>query len=432
MIFFRGYHLFIAIIIMNYINRYKFNIICIILLLICTMYLSGCYTIPRPFRMNKTPDITKEMYDIAISHNTNDTNNYRLLKFLQKAARGEKLTIGFIGGSITEGYVSTEPSLTYARRTFLHIEDMFPKADFTYVNAGIAGTGSGIGVHRVNDDLLNENPDLVFIDASVNDNNTAHYQETYENLVRYILTSDKEPAVILLFMVDDSGNCATEVESEIGNAYNLPMIDYGAAINFTINNGLLSWEDIAGDYIHPNDKGHAIISELITTYIDDFYSENSSFMGKITDEMLASYGSETDYKSIPFVTKENYKNGKIVDFKDNPPDSYGSFLPYNGNAAFPNALKLTKETICSDEDLSFTVTAANIGLILESPAVEDAGYYDIYIDDEAYGFYSYQGFLICDVDIYSSNEVASHKVTIRRNPDYPDSELTILAVLLSE
>lgn len=404
-----------------------------ILLILLTCFLAGCTTRPGIFRSIPKEDISSEMYQESIAFNS-ATNNQRLVNFLYKASLGQPLTIGFFGGSITEGYATSDPALAYANRVFSFFEKSFPNTDFTYINAGIAGTGSGIGVHRVNDDLLQYKPDLVIVDAAVNDNNTEHYQETYENLLRQILLSDSEPAVILLFMVEENGNCATQVESVVGQQYQLPMINYGAAIQYAISNGDFAWEDIADDYVHPLDRGHAIICGLITTYINDVYKEHSNFWGKISEDTLNSMDI-INYSDIPYITKNSYNNGKILDFKKIQPVSYGNFLPYKNNEAFPNALSLNysdNTDVSSGEDLTFTVNAANIGLILQSPELEKAGFFDVYIDGEPHSIFSYQGFLMCDVDIYNSNEVAEHTVTIRPNPDYPDAEIVILAVLTSE
>lgn len=403
--------------------------ICLICIYALCM-LGGCSTYPSMLHNVKTDNTTTDMYIEATALNVN-TNNSRLVNFLNKAANKEPVTIAFFGGSITEGYVATEPSLMYARQVFSYFEKTFPKTDFTYVNAGIAGTGSGIGVHRVHEDLLKYNPDLVIIDAAVNDNNTVYYQETYENLVRQILNFDSNPAVMLLFMVEENGNCATGVESEIGTAYQLPMIDYGAAVRLAMDQGLFTWEDIAGDYVHPNDKGHAIIAELITTYINNLYNSVSGFWGKIPQDTLDKYSlADISYNDIDYITKENYINGRILDFSQITPTSYGEFVPYKDNEVFSNGLTSTKAS--TDEYLEFEVEAANIGLLLQSPELEEAGYFDILIDDEPYSLISYQGFLVSDAAVYSSDTTAKHNVKIRRSADYPDAKLTILGVLISK
>ena len=93
----------------------------------------------------------------------NRGNLGRLKNFLSRAAQGERLTVGFIGGSITQGFAATEPDQCYAARTVAWLRKVFPNTEFDYVNAGIGATDSQFGAARVQEDLLPRLPDLVFV-----------------------------------------------------------------------------------------------------------------------------------------------------------------------------------------------------------------------------------------------------------------------------
>ena len=127
------------------------------------------------------------MYEIEYERGiANRGNQARLKKVMDRAIRGEKLTIGFLGGSITQGSLSSKPTLCYAYRVFDWWKQTFPQAEFTYVNAGIGGTTSHFGAARVQSDLLAYAPDFVIVEYSVNDESNEHFEETYEGLVRTI------------------------------------------------------------------------------------------------------------------------------------------------------------------------------------------------------------------------------------------------------
>lgn len=96
-------------------------------------------------------------------------NLARLKNCMKKADRGEGLTIGFLGGSITQGSLATEPEKCYAYQVYQWWRENFPKAEFFYVNGGIGGTTSHFGVARAVEDVLMYQPDVVFMDFSVND-----------------------------------------------------------------------------------------------------------------------------------------------------------------------------------------------------------------------------------------------------------------------
>ena len=52
------------------------------------------------------------MYEIEYERGiANRGNQARLKKVMDRAIRGEKLTIGFLGGSITQGSLSSKPTL---------------------------------------------------------------------------------------------------------------------------------------------------------------------------------------------------------------------------------------------------------------------------------------------------------------------------------
>ncbi|MBQ2609311.1 MAG: SGNH/GDSL hydrolase family protein, partial [Butyrivibrio sp.] len=60
----------------------------------------------------------------------------RIKKLIDRAKAGEELVLGFFGGSITQGSLSSKPELCYAHRVFDWFKKEFPNAKFHYVNAG--------------------------------------------------------------------------------------------------------------------------------------------------------------------------------------------------------------------------------------------------------------------------------------------------------
>ena len=69
-------------------------------------------------------------YERGIS---NPGNLCRMKKLMQRAEAGEALTIGFLGGSITQGCLATEHELCYAYRVFQWLEKTFPQAEISRI-----------------------------------------------------------------------------------------------------------------------------------------------------------------------------------------------------------------------------------------------------------------------------------------------------------
>jgi hypothetical protein len=86
-----------------------------------------------------------------------------LPNFFRKAQTiGAELKIGYLGGSITA-------QNGWRVQTLAHFKKANPHAAFTEINAAIGGTGSDLGVFRVQQDVLSKGPDLLFVEFAVND-----------------------------------------------------------------------------------------------------------------------------------------------------------------------------------------------------------------------------------------------------------------------
>lgn len=198
-------------------------------------------------------------------------NTYRIWQKIDRALDGEKTTIAYIGGSITEGVGGT-PDNCYAKLSFNKISEFLGSlgtpGEMEYVNAGVSGTPSILGNLRVKKDVLDKNADIVFIEFAVNDGMEQLYKDSYESLVRTVLQQENEPAVILLFTVTKTGHTCQEHMSQIGEYYGLPMISVPDAIQPEIEAGRMTWEDYSDDEAHPNTEGHKLVAEFIGNYFD--------------------------------------------------------------------------------------------------------------------------------------------------------------------
>lgn len=111
--------------------------------------------------------------------------------FDARARAGEKLTVVFFGGSLTWSANASEPNVTGFRGLMAaYLTEKYPAAHFTFVDAAIGGTGSNLGMFRLERDVLAKKPDLVFLDFSCNDGgeNTALAPTCcYEYLLREMI-----------------------------------------------------------------------------------------------------------------------------------------------------------------------------------------------------------------------------------------------------
>ncbi|MBT3291808.1 MAG: SGNH/GDSL hydrolase family protein, partial [Victivallales bacterium] len=96
----------------------------------------------------------------------------RIQHAMARARRGEPVTVGVIGGSITQGARASRAELRWGEQVGAWWRERFPKSKVSFVNAGIGATGSNLGAHRIQAHLLAAKPDFVVAEYAVNDPST--------------------------------------------------------------------------------------------------------------------------------------------------------------------------------------------------------------------------------------------------------------------
>lgn len=217
----------------------------------------------------------------------------RLKNCMRRAEKGGTMTIGFFGGSITQGCSATKHENSYSFRVFKWWEKEFPRTEFSYVNGGIGGTSSHFGAARIWQDLLMYQPDMVVVDFSVNDigDDEAFFQETYEGVIRRILTCFWEPAVLILNNVYyDSGFTVQESHNEIGAWYHIPHVSMKDTLYRKVEKGIYRRDEITQDGLHPNDRGHELVASEIIALLGRIkaYMWEEEEMPPVPDAMTAN------------------------------------------------------------------------------------------------------------------------------------------------
>ncbi len=251
----------------------------------------------------------------------------RLQRVMERAAAGEDITVGFLGGSITQGSLASEPGKCYAALTFDWWRNHFPASKTKYVNAGIGGTTSHFGAARVEADLLSQRPDVVFVEFSVNDTDEAHFMETYEGLVRRILSCDWQPAIVLIHnRFYDSGATAQPVHDQIGRYYELPRVCVGDVLYGKLQAGEMKMEELTPDGLHPNDKGHAMIAEMICAFLEKVDAKRCEKARKeiLSQEKTRQQGGNYQAETEP-LTRNRYEHARRLRAADITPAEISGF-----------------------------------------------------------------------------------------------------------
>lgn len=269
-------------------------------------------------------------------------NTSRLVSAIEKAESGKKVTVAYLGGSITEGKNYTDPFSTYFKNTF--------GSNVNFINAGLSGTSSVVGLMRAQRDILDASPDIIFLEFSVNDHPEEIYKKGFESLVKKCLSQSNSPAVIAIINRAQGGYSMQEQMSAIGKNYDIPVISMDKALTNAFNNGTLSKSDYYSDEYHPHANGGKLIADCMAYYFRQaLKTANRSGEYKLPSNDV--YGSE-------------YSTGSIVSIDELSGFNAGSFKADNSNNRFAYGYTFQKNS--NNTPMTFKTTGKGIFVVFKS------------------------------------------------------------------
>ncbi len=375
-------------------------------------------------------------------------NNARLKNAIAKARNGEDVTLAYIGGSITEGALASPNSKCYAEVSANAFAKAYGKDDGSnvhFINAGMSGTPSDIGVVRYNRDVINrlpegsDHPDVLFIEFAVNDYGTATSGGGYEGLIRQALKSGS--AVVLIFSVFQSSAGGRVMENSYrpyGEYYNLPMISMGdAIISYFNEDGFYDW--YFGDTLHPNNTGYQLMSDCIMNLMDT------------VDKADADTDNITDIDAMAPQKTAAYQGIKMIDAKTTAADdeaiasidagsftetdsATGSFqYAYNGKkgaAWFPDNWMHDEEG--GNNALTIKATCKTLMFVYKLSNSKTFGSADVYIDGVKKGTLSgYDSSGWNNGKVYvamTEDEAAEHTIELKMKDGDEEKKFTLMAI----
>lgn len=260
------------------------------------LYLQEGFSVPEP-QPEEPADLSGAVYQKMLEKSLlYSGNNSRLKGVLEKARAGEKTTIAFLGGSITQGAGAIPINREcYAWKTFQGICALCGRGteeNLHYVKAGVGGTSSELGVVRYERDVCRDGktePDLVVVEFAVNDEGDETKGECFESLLQKIAESPQKPAIILLFSVFSNDWNLQERLSKVGYRYKLPMVSIKDCVTeqFYRKPGegrVCSKNQFFYDIFHPNNLGHTVMADCLLYAVRKLDAQPAELAGKETAE----------------------------------------------------------------------------------------------------------------------------------------------------
>ena len=228
----------------------------------------------------------------------------RLPRTAARLAQGGPLTIAYFGGSITQAD-------GWRTATFNWFETRYPNVRFTEVPASIGGTGSNLGVYRMDRDLLPHKPDLAFIEFAVNDAHTSDEViiGAMEGIVRKIRQSRPSCEIIFVYTVNSAMTAslrngildrAATAHEKVADHYGIPSIHLALEVAKQEGAGSLVFTGtgdekkaleaqgklvFARDNCHPYPAGHQLYAEAVIRHLPDLLTPQGSPVLPLPDPM---------------------------------------------------------------------------------------------------------------------------------------------------
>jgi lysophospholipase L1-like esterase len=217
--------------------------------------------------------------------------------FDQRAKAGDRLSVVFLGGSLTWGAQATNPQKTSYRALIeRRLKEAYPLGRFEFHDAAIGGTGSQLASFRLQRDVLAYDPDLVFLDFTINDDPyvepSEHRLASYESIIRRLIESGSLVVQVILPAKQDTKSKAPtrpldQKHKEIAEAYGVPSADAVKLARERVSAGETTpdalW-DLPEDQTHPGDAGYALYADSVWEAFKMAISEGK--VCRLSDHML--------------------------------------------------------------------------------------------------------------------------------------------------
>jgi lysophospholipase L1-like esterase len=196
------------------------------------------------------------------------------LKRTLQAIKNGAVTLGFIGGSITDGRAEwnwPEPVAAW-------FVEQYPGVRVTVENAAIGATGSDLAVFRAQRDMIDKGCDQVFIEFAVNDSGSPAEQRmrSREGLIRKLLAGEGRDIVLTYtfhqpqyaeMMAGKMPGYVADFE-QLGAHYHLGSVWMGLYALQEVMKGRMRWEEWLPDGLHPQHRGSLSYAQSVMPFLE--------------------------------------------------------------------------------------------------------------------------------------------------------------------
>ena len=275
--------------------------------------------------------------------------NAGLKNAYDKFQNEKKGTVAFLGGSITHN-----PG--WRDKTSQYLKERFPDTEFTFIAAGIPSLGSTPHAFRFSRDVLAKGtPDLLFLEAAVNDRGNGFSEKAQiralDGIMKQLYAHNPKANVILMAFAEPHKNTDYEngkepvevvVHQKVAKYYGAVYINLAKEVYDRIKAGEFSWKYDFKD-LHPSPYGQEVyfqtIKELLKispsatpvvvkkSGMDVYAYEKAAYRDIKEAKLLSGFKTEANWKpvdktptragfvDVPMLTSETSGSSFTFDFK---------------------------------------------------------------------------------------------------------------------
>lgn len=238
----------------------------------------------KDFDHNKYPAVANADYFVWVDYQSPDEQPLSpaistpfLKKTAQRLRSGQPLKIVAFGDSITLGGDATRPQLAFTERYADWLRSQHPTSDIVLINGATGGDTSSQGLERINEKVIQHQPDLVLLGFGMNDHNIEGYgvepalfEQNLRTIVR--LVREQTPAELLMYStfppnpdwhfgthrMETYAQLTRSVAGDMQVAFADLYAAWMKALTRKDHQSLL-----ANNINHPNDWGHALYFDVL-------------------------------------------------------------------------------------------------------------------------------------------------------------------------
>lgn len=191
---------------------------------------------------------------------------------IDKLRQGEKVVIAALGDSLTQGWMVRRGYIDFLREM---LRERYPQAPLTIIRKGIPGDTADNGLYRLRYDILEYNPDCVFIQYAINDAFLGYTSRQFRNTIREIIEevqADGDADIVLVTSSYIGDNADAGIIGEfydqltaLGEEFRLPVAKVHEYWRERIEEGVDYGTLVQYDLVHPTEAGYRLMAEAILT-----------------------------------------------------------------------------------------------------------------------------------------------------------------------